>query len=57
MFILMICLPIECEASCGVGWDAVAECPLGILETFDVGPKKLKDVVFSRNEDTFLFSI
>ena len=31
-------LPMEREASCGVGGDAIAECLLGVLEAFEVGP-------------------
>ena len=31
-------LPMEREASCGVGGDAIAEFLLGVLEAFEVGP-------------------
>ena len=35
-------VPMEREASCGVGRDAIAESPLGVPETLEVGPKKGK---------------
>ena len=31
---------MERQASCGVGRNAIAECFLGVLEAFEVGPER-----------------